>query len=41
MATRLDIAGTIDANAGRAMAAPAAIPATPRNALREQGKFVI
>jgi hypothetical protein len=41
MATRLEVAGMIDAKAGRAMAAPAAIPATPRNCLREQREFII
>jgi hypothetical protein len=41
MATRLDGAGMIDARAGCAMAAPATIPAAPRNSLREQCNFII
>ena len=41
MATRLEGAGTIDPREGWATAAPAAIPATPRNSLREQRNFVI
>ncbi len=41
MATRLDGVRMIDAKAGCAMAAPATIPAAPRNSLREQRNFII